>query len=71
MDIRQAVTEFVDCYYKPERLNRFEETRENLIEHRVQEIKSKNSTLISRHDSNFGRAIWLVRDPDTGLMQAK
>jgi len=56
-----TVAEWVDRYYKPDRLNRPGGTREHIIANREREVERDGTTLISRHDSVTGQAEWYPR----------
>ena len=49
-----TVSEFVDTYYKHDRLHREKETRERLIASKTEDIELYGYTVISHHDNNQG-----------------
>jgi hypothetical protein len=51
--------QFVDKYYKPDRLNRTPGTRDRIIHDRQSDIRNNRTTLISHHDSVTGRTMIL------------
>ncbi len=54
-----TVTEFIDRYYKPSRLNADPGRRERIIADREEDLKLYGEALISRHDSVIGEAVTL------------
>jgi len=54
-----TVTEFVDTYYKPDRLKSEPGRRERLIADKENDLRVHGNTLISRHDSVTGEAVVL------------
>ena len=55
-----SIEEFVDRYYKKDRLNAEKGRRERLIESRKRDVARCGDCLISRHDSVTGEAVWFV-----------
>lgn len=58
-DESMTVAEFMDRYYKPDRLRRDKGSRERLIADREQDIRERGRALISHHDSVTGDAVYL------------
>jgi hypothetical protein len=56
------VAAFIDRYYNPARLDREPGRRERLIGHAQEDLDRHGSTLISRHESVTGEAVWLYHD---------
>lgn len=56
---KMTVAEFMDRYYKPDRLRRDKGSRERLIADREQDIRESGLAIISRHDSVTGEAVYL------------
>lgn len=53
-DEKMTVAQFVDRYYRPERLLREPGTRERIIASREQDMRRFGEAIISRHDSVTG-----------------
>jgi hypothetical protein len=56
---RMTVAEFMDRYYKPDRLRRDSGTRARLIADRELDLREHGRALISHHDSVTGEAVYL------------
>ncbi|WP_280389883.1 hypothetical protein [Nocardia wallacei] len=54
-----AVAEWIDRYYKNDRLTRESGTRGRIIADRLDDMQRYGRTLISRHDSVTGNPEWL------------
>lgn len=54
----QSAAEFVDTYYKRDRLHATPGKRERMIEHEEKCIAEYGSTLISHHDCKLGETVW-------------
>jgi hypothetical protein len=55
-----TVAEFVDTYYRPERLHALPGRHERIIADRETDIAAHGSTLISHHDCVTGRTVWML-----------
>lgn len=58
----KRVTEWVDRYYKRDRLTALPGRRERIIADRVNDLTRYGSTLISRHESVTGDPVWIYRE---------
>jgi len=63
-----TVAEFIDTYYKPDRLNREPGTRDRIITDRERDLEQYGRTLISHHDCVRGKVAWLYADGKVALL---